>query len=122
MDDLLLGGSRIGLEAAERRDEDSDFFEWNLEGAQEQILAAVGRDAASGREAGERGEEKEPVVDLPPAAPSLPSSPSKRFSEILSLRSTNPKFVTPSIPTESGRTKSRMRSRAAASRLGVTFR
>ncbi len=65
VDDPLLGASRVGPVAIEGSDEDSDLFEGNPEGAQEQVLPAVRGDAARSRKARERGDEKEPaLVDL----------------------------------------------------------
>ena len=118
VDDLLLRGSAGRTRHALREEtRESDFFEWNPEGTQEQVLAAVGRDARAptGDPRTRRGEKGAPdPLRRRPAASPRPSSPSRK-SEIRILLSTNPKFVIPSRPTERGLTKSRMRAFEAES-------
>ena len=81
MDDLLLGALGSRLDSGRGRRKRTDLFEWNTERAQEQILSAVGRDAASRWEArrkrrGERGGRIRPAS---PRRLPFPSSPSKKL-------------------------------------------
>ena len=61
MNNLFFEASRISLQPQKRRDQRGDFFEWKMERAQKQLLAALRRDAARRWKAREGGQQKETV-------------------------------------------------------------